>query len=1422
MATSPPLTVASSEPGSLQPYRCRSFSGPIARSDGSSRSSTSAGEAVQVAVRARPFSEQDKRVADSRTEVSAISVVGTTVTVKPGSANGSVVKLEADHVFCGLDSSDGVNTSQEDIFRTLGEPMAFGSLAGVSHSLIAYGESGSGKTYSLMGTQSKPGLLPLMVGKLLKERATQNSSLIPADGGSTGSETRIWFSAIEIFDDQVRDLLATGRLSQQCEEPSFVEHPSLGVQVVGAVEAPLMEDHDLAELLDYATKRRAIGQTCLHAASSSSHQLFSLRVETRSSLGRRASQVGAAYAQPQVSHVRLNLFDLAASERWMSAAELSSRSSRGGRAPRFGLAALHAVVLELSARAGEDFGGRDVHFQSSKLTMAIKDALVGNSRSCLLATVSPYGASEETAATLRFAQAMKSVRTQPRPAQGLRSETLAMLHDDVLRLKGQLSAGSSGPAHLARALYDRSRLIAELRRPSQPQAEERRRLAKDQSKALQLVGLLSNEALENEQVMPYFMNMSDDPALAGCLLYFLQPGVRTSIGSDVDSTIVVEGLGVMLNLCSVVNHDNVRVSLTRSESARWHVLINGKVLHSGVETMVLSHHDRICLGRAMLLRLHIPMQVGVGGMETIDESEEHSGSTRRPSSAELVLSKGLREIIPPLPRLPITSTDAAVPVPQASDGATFESLRPLLEHSESLRDLQYYVKDLFPKLGIEEFLACFEALREACCLMDEANMITREVRPDDHLNFEVEFVWDIYRSPEEIMLIRVMRFSPAGSNQAGAEKGLEMIEELQNGSVQQEPEQELNPDVQPEAPPVSQVIHYWTYSKFRERLDLMRDAYRVHCQGGKGWHGQGDPLLDPWMEPDFACFKRHLVAGIIDERMRATTVDALVSGLQDREEAANSQSRNNSVGRQRRASTASASEAQQRVQKGTCSQGEAAVPAGQLGLRLRTPRGGSSSGAASGSSAPVLSKPGGREGSSSSPGSVQSPTLTSRSIKQSPTLTSRSIKSNLNLSRGGSRSALLGTTTGGCRQQTGDARASRGSNATSSRSAASNEDNSPSKGGRLFAPVSPPTSPRSGSQTAPVPASWETNEIDRLKVLVAELQAQNEEKDLIVEQKVQLIQKMNEQMATIWSVMGGQPGTMPLSSSGSPRLSKEDKAPEFLSTVTAQVLAGESRKGGVSPAESGGAHEDTGSMTVSSSECTGGGDTTRSSARSFRQPQDYLFTGLVEDSSPSLASSYRGTEHEVPEQALQNRRPVGADVMPSAHAPWGRSEGGQQSAPAVGLQASEPAPAQFQPAAPPHTLQNSSSVTLPVRALGHQAPAPAQVSPLSSPIAVQRRLATQESQSQSLPVPGMSPSMQAKAFSPMGAGTAAAIAASARRPSNPVAWMQHPTVASGSLPLQAPLMQQQQQHRHPQVQVLPPAVLPTALSPRLSVRRDLR
>lgn len=464
-----------------------------------------------------------------------------------------------------------------------------------------------------------------------------------------------------------------------------------------------------------------------------------------------------------------------------------------------------------------------MHFPASKLTLALREALTGNSRTWFLAALSPaVELVEESAATLGFMDHVRRLRTSVRPSTRSWTDLITALQDEASKLAKNLTyqevqlptgIGESDPLHRELSSHERQRLLEELFTHKQLDTDAGVRLAREREVALESMGLLSvdtEEAFSHEQVTPYLLNMSDDPQLAGCLLYFLRCSASTSIGGSPECTIFVNGLGVLPKLCTIVNHDNVRVSLQRPDESHRHVLLNGQVLSSSSE-LQLCHHDRIYLGQALVLRLYVPLQADV---ETIDESQEHTGTLPPPPNHELVLCNYPRECLPVLPER----------------SHNFVDLQGYMKHSESFSELQLYMEDLYDKLDTDRGHAFFRALQEACHLIDEANAITRKVRPEERFHFEVEFVWDIYRDVEDILMIRAMHCAAEGRGDT--------------------------------------VLHYWTYAKFKERLDIMREVYFEFYHSG-AWPQKGDVLEDPWIEPSNSELQQRLLNSMLSERRRA-------------------------------------------------------------------------------------------------------------------------------------------------------------------------------------------------------------------------------------------------------------------------------------------------------------------------------------------------------------------------------------------------------------------------------------------------------------------------------------------------------------------------------------------------------------------------
>lgn len=331
-------------------------------------------------------------------------------------------------------------------------------------------------------------------------------------------------------------------------------------------------------------------------------------------------------------------------------------------------------------------------------------------------------------------------------------------------------------------------MLKTLRQSYTNQLEEAQLLASARQEALNQQGLSSedvDEVFGLEKNTPHLLNMSDDPVLSGCLVYFLPKGQLTKLGSHPENQIVIKGLGISDFVCHFQNPDQrqVVISVPANEvSERARVLVNGQLLKPD-EQRRLKHFDRLLFGRAWMMRLVVPL-------EQQDLAANKSLSNHSDSDS---------------------SEAAAPPVLKKRSMLKHDTMKLILnDESEAWSELRLYLGDLWERLGEERGNQFFYYVSKAAYLVDEANDITKEIRPEDRLKFEVELVWDIHRHVSDIIIIRITQWSADGSE--------------------------------------ASVLSYWTVDSFKQRLEMMRDCYDTFCSKGR-WNGKGDPLEDPWLDP---------------------------------------------------------------------------------------------------------------------------------------------------------------------------------------------------------------------------------------------------------------------------------------------------------------------------------------------------------------------------------------------------------------------------------------------------------------------------------------------------------------------------------------------------------------------------------------------
>ncbi|KAL7699122.1 OSM3-like kinesin [Lotmaria passim] len=363
-----------------------------------------AAENIKVLVRCRPLSEKEKATGHK----SCVDLDLTAHTVTANNVIGEPDRFTFDAVINN-------SFSQKDIFTQFIMPLTDSVLNGFNATVFAYGQSGSGKTYTMtgeMGDEEMEGIIPRCV-KYIFESVRKMREESPSTAVS------MYVSFLELYNGKVRDLLAKQQVSLDIRENK--DHTFF---VQGAVVAQVKLPEDVIHHLEEGTDRRRVASTELNADSSRSHSIFTLTLESTETLEDGTTRAVSS---------KLNLVDLAGSER-QGKTGASGDTLKEGCNINLSLSALGTVIDTIVK------GGAHVPFRSSPLTMLLKDSLGGNSKTVMFANINPSERNlSETVSTLRFADRAKQIKNKPVVNMDSKDQKIAELTDMVKELKEKLS-----------------------------------------------------------------------------------------------------------------------------------------------------------------------------------------------------------------------------------------------------------------------------------------------------------------------------------------------------------------------------------------------------------------------------------------------------------------------------------------------------------------------------------------------------------------------------------------------------------------------------------------------------------------------------------------------------------------------------------------------------------------------------------------------------------------------------------------------------------------------------------------------------------------------------------------------------------------------------------------------------------------------
>ena len=297
------------------------------------------------------------------------------------------------------------SSTQQDIYDFGVKGIIDSVLDGYNGTVLAYGQTSSGKTYTMQGEmeeQSKQGIIPRMISHVFKHIYKHEDT-----------DFMIKVSMIEIYQEKIRDLFDVSRVNLNIREDSIK-----GIYVDGASERYVGCPNDVLALLEMGSANRAQAATNMNEHSSRSHSIFILTInQTNKKEG--YSKIGKLY-----------LVDLAGSEK-ISKTGATGHTLEEAKIINKSLTTLGRVINNLT-------DGKSTHipYRESKLTRVLQESLGGNSKTCLIITCSPSIYNEsESLSTLRFGERAKKIKNKPKINKEI---TVAELQKLVTQLKENL------------------------------------------------------------------------------------------------------------------------------------------------------------------------------------------------------------------------------------------------------------------------------------------------------------------------------------------------------------------------------------------------------------------------------------------------------------------------------------------------------------------------------------------------------------------------------------------------------------------------------------------------------------------------------------------------------------------------------------------------------------------------------------------------------------------------------------------------------------------------------------------------------------------------------------------------------------------------------------------------------------------------
>ncbi|XP_026223487.1 kinesin-like protein KIF1B isoform X3 [Anabas testudineus] len=845
------------------------------------------GASVKVAVRVRPFNSREM----SKESKCIIQMQGNTTTIlNPKAPKEPAKTFSFDYSYWSHTTpEDSSFASQKLVYNDIGKEMLEHAFEGYNVCIFAYGQTGAGKSYTMMGKQEEgqEGIIPMLCEDLFEK--------INEDSNKEDLSYSVEVSYMEIYCERVRDLLNPknkGNLRVR-------EHPLLGPYVEDLSKLAVTSYTDIADLMDAGNKARTVAATNMNETSSRSHAVFTI-VFTQ-----RKHDSETDLSTEKVS--KISLVDLAGSERADSTGAKGTRLKEGANINK-SLTTLGKVISALAEvdnctskskkKKKTDF----IPYRDSVLTWLLRENLGGNSRTAMVAALSPADINyDETLSTLRYADRAKNIKCNAVINEDPNNKLVRELKDEVSRLKellraqglgdildtpiGSLTASPSsgslcsqgglqsvtsiqerimstpGGEEAIERLKESEKIIAELNETWEEKLRKTEAIRMEREALLAEMGVAIREdggtlGVFSPKKTPHLVNLNEDPLMSECLLYYIKDGITRVGQADAErrQDIVLSGAHIKEEHCIFRSERNangdVIVMLVPCDGSETYV--NGKRVEDAIQ---LRSGNRIIMGKNHVFRFNHPEQARAEREKTPSAETPVEPVDWTFAQRELLEKQGIdmkQEMEKRLTEMEILYKKEKEEADQLLEQQrlVYESKLQELQKQVETRSLVAETPDeeeleeeeeeevpwtqheyelaqwAFRKWRYHQFTSLRDQLWGNAVYLKEANAISVELKKK--VQFQFVLLTDTLYSPLPPELLPPEPEKEHNSRPFPRTVVAVEVQDLKNGAT-----------------------HYWSLDKLKQRLDQMREMYdragemaSAHQEDGEGTLTGNDPFYD--------------------------------------------------------------------------------------------------------------------------------------------------------------------------------------------------------------------------------------------------------------------------------------------------------------------------------------------------------------------------------------------------------------------------------------------------------------------------------------------------------------------------------------------------------------------------------------------------